>query len=316
MSTGSSPASFLSTAREAIANPRGVLAARLADYSELVKPRISVLVMLTVTVGYVLGSRGAWDYGALWPALVGIALVAFGSSALNQVLERDTDALMRRTASRPLPAGRMSPAEAMWFGVGCAASGALVLASMVNATTALLSLVTLGLYVAAYTPLKRITSLSTAVGAIPGALPPVLGWTATGGHLSVEAFSLFAVMFLWQFPHFLAIGWLYRDDYAAAGLQMLPAAASRHGVRGIVGCLALANAVALLPTSLLPTEVGLAGPLFAAVAIVLGLTYIGASALFLRDESTRSARRLLWSSLVYLPLWLLALIADHWHLLS
>jgi protoheme IX farnesyltransferase len=316
MNSTSSPASVLAPTRDVTATPRGVVMSRLVDYGELVKPRISLMVLLTVTVGYVLGSRGDWLFGSLWPTLTGIALVAFGSSAVNQVFERDTDALMRRTASRPIPSGRLTVGEAFWFGVSSAAAGALVLVMFANLTTALLSLLTLGLYVMAYTPLKRVTSLSTAVGAIPGALPPVLGWTAAGGTLSVEAFSLFATLFLWQFPHFLAIGWLYREDYEAAGLRMLPAVTRCRGTRGIVGCQALAYALALLPASLLPAEVGIAGSAFGGIAIALGLMYIAATVMFACEESTRSARRLLWVSLIYLPLWLLALVGDHWHLLS
>jgi protoheme IX farnesyltransferase len=316
MSTASSSTTALTPVQGTTVRSRGLTVARMSDYAELVKPRISVMVLLTVAVGYTLGSRGVWNFATLWPALVGIALVAFGSSALNQVLECDTDARMRRTALRPLPSGRMAITEAFWFGVGSATVGVLLLATLVNVTTAVLSVLTLALYVGAYTPLKRSTSLSTAVGAIPGALPPVLGWTAAGGHLSAEAFSLFAVLFLWQFPHFLAIAWLYRDDYAQAGLKMLPAAVQDRGARRIVGCLALAYALALLPTSLLPAELGLTGSTFSVVAIALGLMYVAAAIQFLRDESTQTARRLLWVSLVYLPVWLLALVVDHLQMLK
>ncbi|MBI5761279.1 MAG: protoheme IX farnesyltransferase [Planctomycetales bacterium] len=315
MSTAGSSTTVLAPVGGATVSPRNLVVARLSDYAELVKPRISLMVLLTVTVGYTLGSRGVWNFATLWPALVGIALVAFGSSALNQVLECETDARMRRTASRPLPSGRMVIAEAFCFGVGSATVGVLLLATLVNVMTAVLSVITFALYVGAYTPLKRSTSLSTAVGAIPGALPPVLGWTAAGGHLSAEAFSLFAVLFLWQFPHFLAIAWLYRDDYTQAGLRMLPAAVQDRGARRIVGCLALAYALALLPTSLLPAELGMTGSTFSVVAIALGLMYVAAAIQFLRDESTQTARRLLWVSLVYLPVWLLALVVDHLQML-
>lgn len=317
MSTAGSSATVLAPTQRGNATvTRGLTVTRLLDYVELIKPRISLMVLLTVSVGYVLGTAGTWNYSTLPPALVGIALVAFGSSALNQLLERDTDARMRRTASRPLPSGRMTASEALWFGLCSAVTGELILAMFVNGLTAALTAITLGLYVAAYTPLKRNTSLSTAIGAVPGALPPVLGWTSAGGLLNEQAFSLFAAMFLWQFPHFLAIAWLYRNDYAHAGLKMLPTAAQTHRVRGIVGCLALAYAVALLPVSLLPAEFGLAGQAFSLAAVVLGLMYIAAAVLFLCDESHRTARRLLWISLVYLPGWLLALVGDHWQLLK
>lgn len=288
------------------------LAARLADYLVLTKPRISLLVLLTVSAGFALGNAGLAQAGVLPHALLGIALVAAASSALNQLLERDSDERMRRTANRPLPAGRLSPREVLLFGLVSGAFGTLYLATFVNWLTATLTASTLLLYVAAYTPLKRRTSLATAVGAIPGALPPVLGWTAAGGTLDRGAFALFAVLFLWQFPHFLAIAWMYRDEYARAGLRMLPLNGSTPRV---VGLLAVGYSLALVPLSLLPATAGLAGPVYAVTAIVLGLGYLLAAVRFAMQETRETARQLLWTSLAYLPALLCVLVWDHWRLL-
>ena len=288
-------------------------AARVADYLELTKPRIALLVLVTVTVGYLLGSAGRWDLLTLTHALVGIALVAAGSSALNQWLERETDARMARTERRPLPSGRLAPAEVLAFGIGSGGLGVLYLAIAVNALTAGLALGTLALYVAAYTPLKRWTSFCTAIGAVPRALPAVLGWTAASGRIDSGALVLFAIMFLWQFPHFLAIGWLYREQYAAAGLRMLPAIRPSVGVTGL---LSVGYALALVPVSLLPSRFELAGHGYSAAAIVLGAGYVLCAARFFVNETPRTARGLLWSSLVYLPLLLAALVWDHFRLLQ
>ncbi len=300
----------------AIAAPvpaRSLVATRCADYLALTKPRIAVLALVTVTAGYVLGSADRWQLWPLCHALFGIALVAAASSAFNQLFERDTDSLMRRTENRPLPGGRLSLAEACLFAAVCAVSGVTWLALFVNATTAILSAATLVLYAGVYTPLKQRTSFSTAVGAVPGALPPVLGWAASGARFEMDAFSLFAILFLWQFPHFLAIGWIYRDDYARAGLRMLPASGRAAGVTGLM---AVAYALALVPISLLPSASGLAGAGFAAVALVLSGAYLVAALRFAAHESLRSARWLLWTSLVYLPVLLVALVWDHFRLLS
>src|SRR5579872_1376018 len=228
---------------------RTAAALRLADYVLLTKPRISLLVLLTVSAGFALGSADLWQPLLLAHALFGIALVATASSAFNQWLERDSDALMLRTLNRPLPSGRLSPAEVFLFGLAAAFFGIVWLATFVGATAAVLSAVTLVLYVGVYTPLKRRTSLGTAIGAIPGAMPPVLGWAAAGAPLDSGAFSLFAVLFLWQFPHFLAIAWIYRDQYARAGLKMLPA---RGQTPRVTGLMAVGYALALLPLSLFP----------------------------------------------------------------
>lgn len=295
---------------------RAALAARLADYIELTRPRIAVLSLLTVTVGYLLAATDVWLAVSLLHALLGIAFVAAGSSALNQFIERTTDGRMDRTANRPLPAGRLSPAEVLLFGLFFSAAGCLYLLFFANATTALLAAVTLLLYVLIYTPLKRRTSLCTLVGAVPGALPPVLGWTAAGGSLDGGAFALFGILFLWQFPHFMAIAWLYRREYSEAGLRMLPGAET---ARGVAGLLAVGYALALLPMSLLPGGLAfsesLAGERYAVAALVLGAGYLVFSIRFFLRESKASARGLLWASLIYLPLLLMALTWDHFLLL-
>ena len=292
---------------------RSAVAARLTDYLVLTKPRIALLALLTVSAGYSLATEDRARYEPLALALVGIALVAAGSSALNQLFERDSDARMRRTENRPLPAGRLTPMEVLLFALVTGAGGVVWLAAFVNAATAVLAGATLGLYAAVYTPLKRRSSLSTAIGAVPGALPPVLGWVAAGGRLDVGAFSLFALLFLWQFPHFLAIAWIYREEYARAGLKMLPASG---GTPKVVGLMAVAYALALVPLSLFPAACGLAGTAYQAVALLLSLGYLAAAVRFAAFESLRTARGLLWASLVYLPTLLVMLVWDHFHLLS
>lgn len=291
--------------------PWSAVSARLSDYAELTKPRISAMVLVTVTVGYTLATHGEWQWRVLLPALLGIALVACASSAWNQWIERRTDARMDRTADRPLPSGRLTGAEVLAFGLFCAISGTLILTSLVNVTTALLTLTTLMLYVGVYTPLKRHTSLCTAIGAVPGALPPVLGWTAAGGSLDVGALALFAILFLWQFPHFLAIAWLYRNQYDGAGLQMLP----RNRSTRVVGLLAVTYAAALIPVSFLPKSAALAGDLYLMAAVLLGLIYLAAAIRFAMQETRTSARGLLFTSLIYLPALLLVLTFDHLRLL-
>jgi protoheme IX farnesyltransferase len=290
---------------------------RLADYAELVKPKIAAMALLTVLVGYTLGG-GTWNPAAICRMFLGIGLVAAASGAFNQLIERRTDARMARTANRPLPAGRLSPAEVALFGAACATVGLSVLFLTVNATTALLAALTLLLYVGAYTPLKRHTALCTAVGAVPGALPAVLGWTASGAELGWGAFALFAILFVWQFPHFLAIAWLYRRDYHAAGLRMLPGGneTAEDRPRSVVGLLACGYAAVLVPVSLLPGQLALAGGPYRIAALLLSLGYLAAAVRFLAHESRETARGLLYSSLVYLPALLAVLTWDHLRLLS
>jgi len=288
------------------------VSARATDYLRLTQPRIAVMALLTVVIGYVLGSAGQVQLAPLLHALFGIGLVAAGSSALNQWMERERDGRMQRTVSRPLPAGRLTSREALLFGLATGVGGLLYLAWTSNLLTLLLAATTLLMYVTIYTPLKSRTALCTAVGAIPGALPPVLGWTAAGGPADMRAVTLFSLLFLWQFPHFLAIAWLYRHDYQNAGFKMLPSASR---TRRVTGLLAVAYAAALIPVSLLPAEVALAGPRFSLVAGVLGLMYLLSALRFLLDETPRTARGLILTSIVYLPLILIAMTWDHLQLL-
>jgi protoheme IX farnesyltransferase len=310
------PAAGLS-AREMALDPASnsaasLFTARARDYLQLTKPRIAVMVLVTVSVGYALGCEGRYDGRLLTESLCGVGLVAAACSVLNQWLERGTDRRMVRTAERPVAAGRVSPVEALTLGLILAVAGTAWLVWRVNLLTAGLTLVTLVAYVCLYTPLKLRTSLCTTIGAIPGALPPVIGWTAAGQELNIAALSLFAVLFLWQFPHFFAIAWIYQNDYRMAGLKMLPG----NGRSRVVGSLAVAYAVALIPVSLLPRTVGLAGSGYALAAICLGTGYLLASVVFAIREDRLAARRLLWISLIYLPLLLFALTIDHWRLIQ
>ncbi len=283
-----------SAAETALADAGGKLAAFVA----LTKPRITVMVLVTVATGFFLGARGASNPSTLALTVLGTGLVAGGASALNQVLERSRDRLMRRTAGRPLPTGRVSPAEAAVFGAALAVVGLVTLALAANLTAAAVALATLVLYVFVYTPLKPWTTLNTAIGAVPGALPPVIGWAAATGRLGVEAWALFLIVFLWQFPHFLAIAWVYRDDYARGGHKMLPSV-DPTGV--LTGRQATSYALALVPAGLLPTVVGLAGGYYFVGALVLGLIYLSSSIRFWSAVSDRSARRLMRVSFLYLP---------------
>lgn len=283
-----------------------------ADFLALAKPRIVVLVLVTMAAGYALApllgvvSPLAWML-ELFHALVGTALVAGGTNALNQVAERDVDALMVRTARRPLPSARLQVHEAAVFAWLIGASGVAYLAIFVNALTAVLAALTLASYVFVYTPLKRRTSLSTLIGAVPGALPIVGGWTAAGGTLDARACILFAILFLWQLPHFLALSWIYRDDYARAGLQMLSVgdADGRTTFRQ-----AALHAAALVPVSLAPAVVGMGGPLYFVGAALLSAGYLWASVNAARHPSRDGARRLFSASLIYLPSVLALMIAD------
>lgn len=282
------------------------------EFVEIAKPRIALMVLVAVSVGYGVGCRGEWRVEPWIHAMLGVALAATSASAFNQLLERRTDALMRRTAGRALPAGRLAPRDVFWFGVAAGVIAIGDLALFTNLTTTLLTVASLALYALVYTLLKPRTSLCTAIGAVPGALPILLGWTAAGGGLSIEGGTLFAIIFLWQFPHFLAIAWKYREQYAAAGLKMLPGG----GVQRIVGLVATTYALALIPVSLLPREQGLAGNLYAVTALGLGVWYAVAAIRFAIRGTDGSARRLLWASLVHLPVLLGVLLFDHWRLLQ
>jgi protoheme IX farnesyltransferase len=280
---------------------------RWLDYWSLTKPRLNLLVLLTTLGGLYLAEPGGVALMLVAHTMVGTALVAGGAAALNQVWERDTDRLMRRTRMRPLPSGRLFVTEGTWFGVLLAAAGLLELATTVNITSAWVAAVTLISYVFFYTPLKTRTSLSTLVGAVPGALPPVIGWTAATGRISLPAIVLFGIVFFWQMPHFLAIAWMYKDDYANAGIPLLPVV-EPDGRR--TGRQALLYTAVLWPVSLLPALVGLAGAPYSAVATSLGIVFIWLSAVFARDRSADAARQLFLFSITYLPLLLGALVAD------
>ena len=294
-----------------MSNPERVVSAPvkpaglISDLSELSKARLSFLVLLTTLVGFLLGWRGPMDYTLLGATLLGTALSAAGASALNQWLERDLDALMSRTADRPLPARRMHPSDALLFGLLCSASGVALLGFVVNPLTALLAGLTIAIYAALYTPMKRFSELNTLLGAIPGALPPLLGWTAATGHTGLGGWILFLILWFWQMPHFLAIAWIYRDQYAAAGFKML---STRDPDGWATGWQALIYAAALLAVSLLPGIVGMASPYYFFAALALGAAMMFLAADFLRTRNNGSARRLFFASIIYLPLLLGALI--------
>lgn len=285
-----------------------LLRSRMADYVELTKPRIAVLVLITTMIGYLLAhASGPWNLIGLLNTLLGTALAAAGANALNQVVERHTDSLMQRTAARPIPSGRILPADAFWFGISVAAAGLTVLAVFVNALAAGVCAASLVSYVAVYTPLKRHTPWCTAIGAIPGALPPVIGWAAARHALGIEPALLFAIMFVWQIPHFWAIAWMYRQDYGRAGFPMLPVidADGRRTARQVIALCAL-----LIPLSAAPWWFGFAGHWYLAGALALGIVFLGFGVQFSFDKSYATARRLMLSSIAYLPLVLGLLIID------
>ncbi len=269
-----------------------------ADWLELTKPRITLMVLLTAGIGILLAAKEPPGLELVLATLVGTWLVAAGSSALNHALEYRLDALMERTANRPVAAGRMAPRAAIAFGLLIAVSGLLLLAWRVNWTTAILGLIAFLGYVVVYTPLKVKSSLSTLVGAIPGAIPPMMGWTAIAGELEPGAWVLFGLLFLWQLPHFLAIAWLCRDDYARAGFPMLSVIQpdGRSTARQMV-----LYGLALIPVSLAPTVLGLAGRGYFGGALALGVLYLALSVAFVFDRSEAAARRVLLASVIYLP---------------
>ena len=280
---------------------------RAGDFVELAKPRVVIMVLITTFVGFYLGSEQVPNYIVLAQTLIGTALAAGGTLALNQYMERDTDAVMQRTQRRPLPDGRLQPREAVWFGLAVTVLGLVYLALTVNLMAACVTgFITIS-YLLFYTPLKRRSPLCMLVGAVPGALPPVIGWVATRGILEVDAWVLFAIMFLWQVPHTLAIARLYRDDYAKAGIMFLPVIEPEGGStnRQIIS-----HSAALLAVSLLPTLLGLAGGIYFAVAFVLGVGFIFAGIALALNSTLANARRLLFVSLVYLPVLLLVMALD------
>jgi heme o synthase len=280
---------------------------RLSDYLALTKPRVVAMVLVTTAVGFHLGSAGSLLFLPLLWTLAGTALAAGGTLALNQYMERDLDARMDRTRHRPLPEGRLQPDEALVLGCALLVGGVTVLFLAVEPLAAVVTAAIAIVYLLLYTPLKRVSSLCTLVGAIPGALPPVAGWAAARGTLGVEPWILFAIMFLWQIPHTLAIGRMYRDDYARAGVRVLPVV-DRDG--RTTGRQAMCNCLALLPVALLPTVVGFAGTAYFIVALVLGLAFLWSAVGLARGGRAADARRLLFASLVYLPVLLAVMALD------
>jgi protoheme IX farnesyltransferase len=270
----------------------------LADRLELTKPRITVMVVFTALVGFVMASSGPLDLQLMALALAGTALVAAGAAVLNQVLERDTDALMLRTRERPLPAGRVPLLEAIVFGSAVTGGGLSLLLLGCGPLPALVAFATWASYLFLYTPLKRRTPLATLVGAVPGALPPVIGWTAASQSLDPGAFILFAILFLWQVPHFLAIAWLYRDDYARGGFPMLPVV-DREG--SFTARQAVVHSLALLLVSLAPVGAGMAGPLYLGGAFLLGVALTAFAVRLLSTRDLVAARGLFLASVLYLP---------------
>jgi protoheme IX farnesyltransferase len=275
--------------------------------SELFKARLTFLVLLTTLVGFYIGTVGPVDYLLMVHTLLGTALVAAGASALNQFWERDLDARMRRTQDRPLPSGRMQPQSVLLIGCGCSVLGLAYLAAGVNMLTSALGAISLLTYVFVYTPLKRVTWLNTVVGAVPGGLPPLMGWTAARGHLSADGWALFGILALWQLPHFMAIAWMYRDEYARAGFKMLPVV-DPDGQR--TGSQAVTHTLALVPVSLCPSMMNLTGQWYFFGALILGLIFIGSAVQFSRQLTLSKARQLFYVSILYLPLLLGLMVLD------
>ena len=278
-----------------------------AVFSDLVKARLTTLVLLTTAVGFYAGWRGPMDFLLLFNTLAGTALVAGGAAALNQLLEREHDAKMRRTQDRPLPSGRLQPTTVAVFGGVSSVAGLIYLAMAVNLLTSVIGAVTLVSYLFIYTPLKRVTWLNTAIGAIPGALPPLMGWAGARNELSGEGWALFAILAFWQIPHFFAIAWMYRDDYAKAGFVMLPniADGGRRTAQQTVS-----HALALFIVSLCPFLFKMAGPVYLAGAVLLSAGFLFCAVQFSRQLTLGRARQLFLASIVYLPVLLAILCLD------
>jgi protoheme IX farnesyltransferase len=284
-----------------------IVRTRTSDFLQLTKPRLNALAVATALGGYYMAGGGEREFSLLFNTIVGTALVAGGSAAFNQYYERVTDGLMRRTRERPLPDRRMQAGDALWFAIVLSAAGLLQLALGANPLAAAVALVTLVAYVGVYTPMKRRSPFSTVIGAIPGALPPIIGWAAVRGSLEPVSWALFAVGFLWQMPHFLAIAWLYRADYERAGFPMLPVIEPDGRSTGRQ---AVAYAAALLPVSLAPSAFNLAGPLYFGAAFALSAAFLALAIRFAATRSTASARWLFFGSIVYLPILWAFMLAD------
>jgi len=279
----------------------------VSDYVELTKPNVTSLILMSTAVGFYLGAIHAVKIIVLIHTLIGTALVASGTAALNEYWERDIDAKMLRTRQRPLPAGRITPPKALWFGIVLSVVGVLYLAKETNLLASLLAALTLVSYLFLYTPLKKRTPLCTMVGAFPGAVPPLIGWVAARGAITIPGGILYLILFLWQFPHFLAIAWMYREDYARGGIAMLPVVEPNGESTGRQ--IVLFSAV-LIPISLLPSLLGMTGWVYLAGTLLLGVAYLHYSALAARAKTTLQARRLLRASVVYLPLVYILMLID------
>src|SRR5271156_2043655 len=293
----------ISPAPEVVAQAqhRRTIYTAVADYWALTKPEINFLIAIATFTGFYLGCAGRsgeFPFVLLIHTLLGTLLVASGAGTLNQYFERHFDAQMRRTARRPLAAGRMQPSSALWFGISLSTAGAAYLAIAVNLLACVLAVFTLLSYLVIYTPLKRKTPLCTLVGALPGAMPPLIGWAAASGRLSYEAWVLYIVLFLWQFPHFMAIAWMYRDDYDRAGYVMLPRGESRFRIASLQCILPL---LALSPISLAPISAGHSGIFYSMAALLLSLYFFHRGTQFVLHRSNTAARRLLVASIIYLP---------------
>jgi heme o synthase len=281
------------------------------DYVELTKPRITWLILMSTAIGFYFGHAGAWLFWPIVHVLIGTGLIASGTAALNQWYEREADRKMLRTQARPIPSGRISAAQAFWFGMALEVVGTIELWLGVNALTSVLGVITMVLYLCAYTPLKQKTWWSTTIGAIPGAMPPLIGYAAAANRLTPEAWVLYAILFLWQFPHFYAIAWMYRDDYSRAGIQMLPvvepdgASTSRQ---------ILIYSVLLIPISLLPNWLGMAGSIYFVGALALGLMFLYSGIRVAFDRTKVRARRVLLASVIYLPVLYGLMVLDPSHL--
>jgi protoheme IX farnesyltransferase len=279
----------------------------IALSADLFKARLTFLVLVTTLVGFYMGVSSPVDYGLLFHAMTGTALLASGAAALNEWLERHHDARMLRTQDRPLPSGRMQPGTVVAIGTITAGLGLLELYFMVNPITAALGALTLVIYLFVYTPLKRVTWLNTVVGAIPGGLPPLMGWTAARGEISLEGLSLLAILGFWQLPHFMAIAWMYREDYARAGFQML-SVVDEDGRR--TGRQSVSHTLALVAVSLLPFILGMAGKWYLAGALTLGLAFLWLAFQFARELTLTRARQLFFASIAYLPALLVLMVLD------
>jgi heme o synthase len=283
-------------------------ASKFSAYVELTKPRITMLIVLTAAAGFCLGSAQAIDYFKLLHLSLGIALLSSGTATLNQFMERETDGLMRRTQSRPLPSGRLLPRRALVFGLALSLVATVYLAIFINPLTAVLGAVTFATYLFIYTPLKTRTTLSTVLGAFPGAMPPFIGWVAARGEIGLGAWVLFAILFLWQFPHFLAIAWMYRDDYARAGIKMLPVVEPEGRVTSQQ---IVVYTIMLVPVSLLPALIDMAGMPYLIGAVLLGIGFLYFSVRAAIQRTTWQARRLLLASVLYLPALFILMVLNH-----